>query len=88
MSIITKTGSIAALLACLSYGSVNSVYAAQLDFQDPYQGDTSSQPVQADLDNDLCNEDFSPAEVELNSLNLGPNLVASAVASDTPPTCC
>ncbi|WP_146242343.1 hypothetical protein [Acaryochloris thomasi] len=63
---------------------MNSVYAAQLDFQDPFQGDASAQPSQADIDADLCEEDFSPVESELNSLNLGPNLVASAVVSDTP----
>ncbi|MEO0374597.1 MAG: hypothetical protein AAF329_08235 [Cyanobacteria bacterium P01_A01_bin.17] len=63
---------------------MNSVYAAQLDFQDPFQGDASVQPNQADIDADLCEEDLSPVESELNSLNLGPNLVASAVVSDTP----
>ncbi|WP_146242344.1 hypothetical protein [Acaryochloris thomasi] len=63
---------------------MNSVYAAQLDFQDPFQGDASDQPSQADIDTDLCEEGSSPAESELNSLNLGPNLVASTVISDTP----
>jgi hypothetical protein len=81
MSIIKKTGSITALLACLSYGSVNSVHAAQLDFQDPFKGDTTAQP--AAVDSELCEEEPAP-KPELNSQSLGPNLIASAVASDTP----
>jgi hypothetical protein len=84
MSIIKKTSSVAALLACLLHGSVNPVYAAQLDFQDPFQEDASAQPNQADIDSDLCEEGIDPAESELNSLNLGPNLVANSGASDTP----
>ncbi|MGF1600743.1 MAG: hypothetical protein ACFCU8_01775 [Thermosynechococcaceae cyanobacterium] len=84
MSIIKKTGSITALLACFSYGSVNSVYAAQLNFRDPFQGESTAQPAApAAVDSELCEEEPAPKS-NLNSLNLGPNLVASAVASDTP----
>ncbi|MGB7417352.1 MAG: hypothetical protein WA902_24360 [Thermosynechococcaceae cyanobacterium] len=83
MIIIKKTGSIPALLACFSYGSVNSVSAAQLDFQDPSQGESTEQPAPAAVDSELCEEETAPKS-NLNSLNLGPNLVASAVASDIP----
>lgn len=83
MSIIRKTGSITALLACLSYGSVNAVHAAQLDFQDPFQEGTPAQPVQAEVDEDLCVEDPAP-EAELNSHSNHPNLVASSGISDAP----
>ncbi len=82
MSIIKKTGSITALLACLTYGSVNSAYAAQLDFQDPFQSGTPAEPNPVQPDSDLCEEEPTP-DAELQSLKLGPNLVASSAVSDT-----